>query len=31
MKDKDTIVYMEDILIDINKNCHLFRHGVNYI
>lgn len=24
------MAYIEDVLVDINNNCHLFRHGVNY-
>lgn len=30
IKDKNIIIYMEDIPIYINKNCHLFKNGLNY-
>ena len=30
MEDKDTMVYMKNILVDVNNNCPLFRHNVDY-
>lgn len=28
--DEDTMVYIEDVPVDVDNNCHPFRHGVDY-
>lgn len=31
IKDKNIMIYIEDILIYIDKNCHLFKNGLDYM
>ena len=30
MGDKDIMAYMENIPVDVDNNCHLFKHSVDY-
>lgn len=31
MRDEDTMVYIEDVPVDVDNDFHLFRHGVDYV
>lgn len=31
VEDKDIIAYIEDVLVDVNNNCYLFRYNIDYI
>ena len=30
VENKDTMVYMENVPVNMDKNCHLFRYNVDY-